>query len=59
MKAKMKKSRVTNMNINVVKTCIDIPECMIAQEIRHAMQADDYLITLTAFVRNGWPSTRG
>ena len=44
-----------NMNINVVEIWTDIPECMMAEEIRHDVQADNHLNTLTAYVINDWP----
>ena len=32
-----------NQNINAIETCIDIPECMKVQEIRHATHTDNHL----------------
>ena len=47
-----------NLNINVVEMYVNIPECMMAEEFRYEMQVDDHLNTLTAFLINGWLSTR-
>ena len=47
-----------NLNISAIERCPDIPACMSAEEIRYATQADDLLNALTAYVINGWPSTR-
>ena len=46
------------LKISVIETCIDIPECMMAEEIRHATPADDQLNALTAYMISGLPSTR-
>ena len=48
-----------NLNINAIKMCTDIPECTTVEEIRHTTQVDDHLNALTAYVINGWSSTRG
>ena len=45
-----KESTGMNLNINAVET--DIPECIMAKEMRHAMHADDLLSTLTVYVIN-------
>ena len=41
------------LNINVIETSTDIPECMMAEEIRYAPQVDDHLDTLTVYMING------
>ena len=46
------------LNINGSKTCWNIPECMLVEEIRHATQEDNQLNVLTAYVINGWSSAR-
>ena len=33
-------------------------ECPMAEKIRHATHMDDQLNVLTAYMINGWPSTR-
>ena len=47
-----------NLSIIAVETCADIPECMMMEEIRYAMQEDDYLASLTASMINVWLLTR-
>ena len=47
-----------NLNINAIKICTDISECIIVEAIRHETAADDHLNTLTVCVINGWTSTR-
>ena len=47
-----------NLNIKAVETCTDMQECMMAEKNRHALQAQDYLHALTAYIIYGWPSTR-
>ena len=42
-----------NLDINAVQTCTHIPECMMVEEIGHAMQVDEHLNALTACVING------
>ena len=39
-------------NINVIDTCTDIPECIMAEEMRHAMQ-DDHVSELTSLMIHG------
>ena len=46
-----------DLNINVNWNRHDVQECMMAEEIRHATQADDYLNVPTAYVINIYPST--
>ena len=38
--------------MNAVETCTDIPECMMATDIRYAMQVDNHLDTLTVYMIN-------
>ena len=47
-----------NLNINAIETCMDIPECMSTEEMRHTTQVDDHLNALTMYVIHGPPSTR-
>ena len=44
--------------INQTETCTDIPECMTAEEIRHATEEDDHLNTLMTYMINDRPATR-
>ena len=45
-----------NLNINVIETYTDITECMMVEEIKHAIIADGYLHALRVYVMNCWPS---
>ena len=50
--------RDMNLKVSPVGTYTDILVCMMAEEIRHALKADNHLCTLTAYMINDWPSTR-
>ena len=46
------------MTINAVESCMDIPDCMTAAEIRQATLGNEHLGILTEYVLSGWPSTK-
>ena len=47
-----KDEEITGMNLTIskVETCNSIPECMMAEEIRHTVHEDDHLNTLTLYM---------
>ena len=47
-----------SLYISAVEPCTGIPECMTPEEVRHVIQVDDQLNTLTACMINGWLTTR-
>ena len=52
-KGRDKESKGISLNISLVETCTDIPECMLAEEIRYALQTESHLNALTEYVING------
>ena len=44
--------------INTIEACIDIPECMMAEEIRHVTLGDYHITVLSTHVMHGWPLAR-
>ena len=55
METKTENRELTHMNLNInkIKMCSDILECMMAEEIRHVIHAYDHLKTQTMHVMNG------
>ena len=47
-----------NLNINAIEACTDIPECMMAEEIRHATCDNDNVSIMSAYMIKEWPSTK-
>ena len=45
------------MNINAIKSCTDIPGCVLVEGLQRETQADNHLNALTAYVANALPST--
>ena len=44
--------------INAIESCMDIPNCMTAEEIGEAALGDKHLSTLAELVIHSWPSTK-
>ena len=39
-----------SLSINAVEKCTNVPECMVAEEIRQARQDDDHLSALLTYL---------
>ena len=46
------------ITIDAIHTTVDIPECMLMQEVWNTTQDDEHLHVLTAYIINGWPLTK-
>ena len=47
-----------HITINAIESCIDILDCMTAEELRATKLADDHLGILSELVLHFWPSTK-
>ena len=47
----------TCITINATKSCVDLPDCMTAGEIRVAAMKDEHLSEVAELVLCSWPST--
>ena len=47
-----------SLNINIIKTCTDILECMMVEEDRYTTLEDDHISALSTYVIHGRQSTR-
>ena len=46
------------ITINPLESCIYIPDCMMAEEIRLVMPNDEYIGMLSEPILHSWPSTK-
>ena len=46
------------ITINAIESCIDVPDCMTAVEIKTATLDDEYLSILAELLLLSWPSTK-
>ena len=46
------------IHINVIETCMNIPECMTAEEIKLAAIDDESIDMLLNYELHGWPATK-
>ena len=44
--------------MNTIDTCMDMPDCMIAEEMRSVTMDDDYLSRLSEYLFHSWASKR-